>query len=75
MAAFIENIVIMILTIVVLLGCGYLLLVIVGWGLEIKSGRREQEGLTELWIASQTKTPEPATPNEETRNVNEDNAS
>jgi hypothetical protein len=61
MPAIVENILIMILTIAVLLGGGYLLLVIVGWGLKIKSGGREQEGLTDLWIASQTAKPEQET--------------
>jgi hypothetical protein len=61
MPAIVENIFIMILTIAVLLGGGYLLLVIIGWGLKIKSGDREQEGLTDLWIASQTTKPEQET--------------
>jgi hypothetical protein len=59
MAAVLENILIMILTIAVLLGGGYLLLVILGWGLKIKSGRREQEGLTQLWASSQVVKPKP----------------
>jgi hypothetical protein len=54
MAAVFENILIMILAIVVLLGGGYLVLVILGWGLKIKSGSREQEGLTQLWASSKT---------------------
>lgn len=53
MAAILETILIMILTIAVLLGGGYLFLVVLGWGLRIKSGRREQEGLTRLWAESQ----------------------
>lgn len=48
-----ENILIMILTIVVLLAGAYLVLAVLGWGLKIKSGSREQEGLTDLWIANQ----------------------
>jgi len=67
MSAFLENILIMILTILVLLGGGYLLLVILDWGLEIKSGRREQEGLTDLWIASQAESPDPEPPDEESQ--------
>jgi hypothetical protein len=59
--AIVENILIMITTIAVLLGGGYLLLVIIGWGLKIKSGGREQEGLTDLWIASQATKPEQET--------------
>lgn len=57
MAAVLENILIMILTIVVLLGGGYLVLTVLGWGLKIKSGRREQEGLTRLWASSQAGKP------------------
>ena len=60
-----ENILIMILTIVVLVGGVYLALTLLGWGLKIKSGSREQEGLTDLWIAnqphaSQNKTQDPS---------------
>lgn len=55
MAAFLENILIMILTIAVFLGGGYLVLAVLGWGLKIKSGRREEEGLTRIWASSQTK--------------------
>jgi hypothetical protein len=53
MPAIFENILIMIATVVVLLCGGYLLLVILGWGLKLKSGHREQQGLADLWIASQ----------------------
>ena len=67
MGAFFENILIMILTIVVLLGGGYLLLAVLELGLKIKTGRREQEGLTDLWIASQTKKTEPETPDEKSQ--------
>jgi hypothetical protein len=38
----------MILTVLVLLGGGYLVLVVLGWAMKLKSGHREQEGLTEL---------------------------
>ena len=67
MSAILENILIMILTIVVLLGGGYLILAILGWGLRVKSGRREQEGLTDLWIASQVKSQEPEKPDEKSQ--------
>jgi hypothetical protein len=48
----IENIIIMILTIVVLVGGGYLVLVLLNWGLKLKGGTREEEGLVELWAAA-----------------------
>lgn len=48
MAGIFENILIMILTVMILLGGGYLVLVILGWGMKLKSGHREQEGLTDL---------------------------
>lgn len=54
----------MILTIIVPLTALYLLLVFIGWGLKIKSGNREQQGLTDLWLANQAgaipKNPEKA---------------
>jgi hypothetical protein len=53
MHAIIENVMIMLLTIVVLLAGGYLLLLLIGLGLKLKSGDREKQGLTDLWIANQ----------------------
>ncbi len=64
MPAIVENILIMILTIVFLLGGGYFVLVILDWGLKVKSGSREQEGLTSLWAANQAKPPEQKIPEE-----------
>jgi hypothetical protein len=61
MPVFLENALIMILTIVVLLGGGYLLLLLLHWGLKIKSGGREEQGLTDLWIAEQRKPQQPET--------------
>jgi hypothetical protein len=52
-----ENILIMILTIVILMTGAYLFLLLLGWGLKLKSGNREQEGLMDLWIANQTEAP------------------
>lgn len=49
-----ENILIMILTILILVTGAYLVLLLLGWGLKLKSGTREQQGLTDLWIANQT---------------------
>ncbi len=54
MNAIFENILIMFLTIVVLLGGGYLMLLLIGFGLKLKSGNRENQGLTDLWIANQS---------------------
>lgn len=51
-----ENILIMVLTIVGLLGGGYLALIILEWALKIKSGQRENERLTDLWIATQSQS-------------------
>jgi hypothetical protein len=48
MAGILENIFIMISTVIVLLGAGYLVLVIVGWGMKLKGGHREQEGLANM---------------------------
>jgi hypothetical protein len=53
MTAVFEIILTMILTIVVLLGGGYVLLTILEWGLRIKSGRREEDGLSQLWASNQ----------------------
>lgn len=64
MAAVLENLLIMILTIVFLLGGGYLVLIILDWGLKIKSGRREQEGLTRLWASSQVRKSNPESQDE-----------
>ena len=62
MQAIIENILIMVITIVALLAGGYLLLKVIELGLKLKSGGREQQRLTDLWIANQAsaspKTPE-----------------
>lgn len=52
-----KNLFIMGATIVVVLGGFYLVLKCLDWGLRRKSGGREQEGLTALWIASQTQQP------------------
>lgn len=52
MPEILENILIMILTIVVLVAAGYGVLVILGWWLKLKSGGREEQGLTDLWIAN-----------------------
>ena len=48
------NIGIMVLSVGVLLGAGYVALMVLEWGLKLKGGRREQEGLFELWRSAQT---------------------
>ncbi len=48
MAEIFENFLIMILTVVVMLGGAYLILVALGWAMKLKSGHREQEGLINL---------------------------
>ena len=50
-----ENISIMVLTVLVVAAAFYLVLKCLDWGLRRKSGRREQEGLTNLWVSTQTK--------------------
>jgi hypothetical protein len=55
MAEILEIILIMILTIVVPVVGGYLVLALLGWRLKIKSGGREAQGLTDLWMANQPK--------------------
>ena len=46
----------MVLTVVVLVAGGYLMLVILGWLIKLKHGGREEQGLTDLWIADQADT-------------------
>ncbi len=53
MAEILEIILIMILSIVVPVVGGYLVLALLGWWLKIKSGGREAQGLTDLWMANQ----------------------
>lgn len=47
--AAVENIIIMLLTIVFLIGGAYLALVVLNWAWKLKRGGREDEGLVELW--------------------------
>lgn len=47
-----ENLLIMVLTIVVLLGGFYLLLLMLNAWLKIKTGSREQEGLSNMWASA-----------------------
>jgi hypothetical protein len=51
-----ENILVMVLTIIVFVGGIYLLLLILHAWLRFKSGSREAEGLTNLWQESQAQS-------------------
>ncbi len=55
MVAVFENIAIVLLTIIALLASGYLALVLLNWGLKLKSGGREEDGLFDLWAEAQKK--------------------
>lgn len=63
-----ENIAIVLLTIFVLLAGGYLLLVLLGWGLKMKSGSSEQDGLMDLWTTSQAEALKATSKNEDPDN-------
>ena len=52
MADIAENIIIMLLTILVPIGGGYLVLILLNWGLKLKGGMREDEGLVSMWAES-----------------------
>lgn len=47
-----ENVFIMVMTVVCLLGGGYLLLVLLDIWLKFKSGSREQDGLADLLVSA-----------------------
>lgn len=64
-----ENIGIMVLTIVLLLGGGWLLLLILHWGLKIKTGSREQDGLVDLWESAMARKPPDPADEEETQKI------
>ena len=51
-AAILENVLIMVLTIVVLAGGCYLMLLALNLWLKIKSGSREQEGLSNMLVSA-----------------------
>lgn len=53
LGSILENLAVMVLTIVVLAGGLYLLLMILHAWLRFKSGSRETEGLTSLWQETQ----------------------
>ena len=51
-AGILENLLVMVLTIVVLAGGFYLLLLVLNVWLKMKTGSREEEGLSDLWVAA-----------------------
>ncbi len=56
MTSIIENVLVMVLTIVTLVGGFYLLLLVLNAWLKIKSGSREHEGLSNLWASAMKET-------------------
>jgi len=46
----IENLIVMFMTIVVLIGAIYVLLLVLHYWLKFKSAGREEQGLTALWV-------------------------
>ena len=52
-----EDAAVIVLTVVILVGALYLVLIALQWGLRLKSGSREEEGLAQLWHASVPKPP------------------
>ncbi len=55
----IENLLVMVLTIAVLLGSLYMLLLVLQWWLKLKTRGREEEGLSNLWQSTHLKQPGP----------------
>jgi hypothetical protein len=51
-----KNIGIMVVTIVGLAACGWLSLWLLHWGLKLKSGSREEQGLVHLWEEAMTRS-------------------
>lgn len=47
--SFLENILIMVLSVVFMLVALYLFLMLVQWAINLRFGQREQEGLSTLW--------------------------
>lgn len=56
LSGFVENVAIVILTIVCLIASGWIFLLFLQVLLKIKTGRREEEGLMELWQTVITQT-------------------
>lgn len=71
MAEIVENLVVMVLTILVLIVGGYVALVLLNWGLKLKSGTREDDGLVQLWAESKKEHQAAASSNEEAPEENQ----
>lgn len=71
MPVIIENLIIMILTILVLIVGGYVVLLLLNWGLKLKGGMREDEGLIQLWAESKKEQQDAASSKEETPDDNQ----
>jgi hypothetical protein len=56
MAGIAENLLIMVLSVIIMIGGIFLLLLLADMWLKFKSGSREQDGLTDLLIAARTET-------------------
>jgi hypothetical protein len=52
-----EDVAVIVLTLVILVVALYLVLLALQWGLRLKLGSREEEGLAELWHANLPKPP------------------
>lgn len=50
--SFLENTLIMVLSVVLPLAALYLFLALVQWAIKVRYGQNEQEGLTALWLDS-----------------------
>jgi hypothetical protein len=56
MAEIAENLLVMVLSVIILIGGIFLLLLLADMWLKFKSGSREQDGLADLLIAARTET-------------------
>jgi len=55
-----ENLSIMVLSVVALIACGWLLLLMLEVLIRLKAGTRERDGLTRLWETALTKKDKPS---------------
>lgn len=64
MASFVENVLVMVLTVAIVLGGFYLLLLLLDKWLRFKIGSREQNGLTDLLVSTHSNPTADQNPNE-----------